>query len=232
MDGLCDLLRDFRRIHLAPGIRKFDIFRAVHSREALGRHEGGVGLEERTDQEEGLAGSVVLEETHGFASHERLEVITLGDLRGTADVGTTFSVVLFAYAFPGVAEIAPKVVDLGIAGPRISEGEFLDVELGLGPEILEPIVEIEAVVEPMRLGVHEMHFANESGHVAGSAEHVGHGLVLKRPWNRVGPRPVVVGVEPREHRGAGRTADGIGAVGIVEAHPSPGERVEMRGFGE
>ena len=109
------------------------------------------------------------------------------------------------------------VSSVRLAGAGIGLTELVGPELGFGAEVLEPVIEIDFVIEAMRLGVDEVHFADESRHITGATKVVGDGFVLEGPWRAVVPGVVVVGVEAGEERGARGDADRIGAVGGIEA---------------
>ena len=130
-DGFDDLLGQLRQVRLAPRIGQLHVLRPVHARQAFRGHKRVVRLEERTDQEERLAGAVVLEEADALARDETLEMIPLGNFRDAAHVHEAFATVLLSRAFPRVAEIAPQVVDLREAGTRIAAAQLVGVELGL-----------------------------------------------------------------------------------------------------
>ena len=56
--------------------------------------------------------------------------------------------------------------------------EFIGIELRLGPEELKPVVEVDAILEAMRLRVHPVHLADKRRHVARRVEVVRHCLVF------------------------------------------------------
>src|ERR1019366_7573845 len=171
-----------RKIHLSPGVGNLHVYGAEHIVEALGRHERIVRLEVGRDQEERLARAVVLEEADGLAGDEALEVVRLFQFRHAADRHESWSSVVLANARPGIAELAPEVVDLRVARAGIALAELVGEDFGLRSEILEPVVEVEAVVEAVGLGVNEMHLADQAGHVAGASQIVGNGLPGEGQW--------------------------------------------------
>lgn len=85
----------------------------------------------------------------------------------------------------------------------------------MGPVLDDPVLEVG------RLGVGnglKVHLADQGGGIAGGGEHGGDTGRVVRQGYAVGDGPMGAGVLPGEHRGPGRSADDVGAVGPLETH--------------
>ena len=100
------------------------------------------------------------------------------------------------------AGVKPEVVDLRQTGTGVAAAQLIGIQLGLRTEVLPPIVEVDTILEAVGLRVHEMHLADQGGHVSGAIEMMCDGLVFKRPGYRVVVGPVIVRVESCQQRSA------------------------------
>ena len=67
-----------------------------------------------------------------------------------------------ARPFPRIAGIAPQIVDLRQTRARVGAAQFIGVELGLRTQVLIPFVEVELVIEAVRLRIHKVHLADRA----------------------------------------------------------------------
>jgi len=110
----------------------------------------------------GLASGIM---AAGFGGGTALFIPIISTIIAT-DGYRTLSVVQLPIALPRIAEIAPQIVDLRHPGSRIGAAQLVRVQLRLRPKVLIPVVEVEVVIEPVRLGIHEVHLAHQPRHVS------------------------------------------------------------------
>src|SRR5262249_13131097 len=145
----------------APALGQAHVLRAEHTRKTLRRHKRIVRLQEGTHEKERFVSAEPAQKPDSFAGHEALEMVLFRNPRYAADMNRPFPIVEVSCASPRIAGIPPKVVDLWHAGAGVRTAQLVRVELGLRSQILIPVVEVEAIVEAMRLGIDEMHLADQ-----------------------------------------------------------------------
>ncbi len=108
-----------------------------------------------------------------------------------------------------------------VGGPLVLVQGGLELPAGNVEVDVEALIEPEARVEDE--GAH-----HRPGGVAAPGEVLGQGgEIAGYPEDGVVPRAVLEGIQPGEHRGVGRQGDGGDRAGLLEAHPLPGQAVEV-----
>src|SRR5437867_777952 len=109
----------------------------------------------------------------GFAGHERIDVVLRLQIRS--------DLVIQPHLAGPRAPLAPQVGQLRKSAAVIEHGfeklgavlmrrDIVGVELGLGTEVHEPVVEPEVIIEAMQMRLVEMHLADQASDVAMIAE--------------------------------------------------------------
>ena len=197
--------------------------------EARGGHERIVRLQKRADQEKRLAaGRGSSESAPTPAPRSFRNGPAPGSWKRRPRATEPWRSSSSRAPFHGSPKSRHKSSICGMPGAGIGAAQLVGVELGLRPQILIPVVEIQVVIEAVRLRIHEVHLADRARSCSPRGPKwcamvffsKGHGVAVVE-------RAVIVRVEAGEQRRARGHAHRIRAVGAVETHGRARQRIEI-----